>query len=202
MVQRVRTSSECRNCTIESTWSANFDIGKVATSDSKASSQGALTGRYTRLRSILGVCAIARSTLPSCSQHRAPGRLTIALPIAIPTPEISSTTELALYFSFICRIRRGRWGLTARLALGGRCHSSGGPSSATPSEARDALIPPAAPPFGRRPAVASDARAGKLATSAKPGEKRNSDGRDFARLTRGIVAKSVGESHRDWGRVC
>src|SRR5271165_1349962 len=31
--------------------------------------------------------------------------------------------------------------------------------------------------------------------SAKPGGKRNSDGRDFARLTRGIVAKSVGESH-------
>src|SRR5271166_992733 len=83
MVQRERTSSECRNCTIESTWSANFDIGKVATSDSKVSSQGALTGRYTRLRSIFGVCAIARSTLPSfgswgCSQDHAPGRLTIA----------------------------------------------------------------------------------------------------------------------------
>src|SRR5271157_2342307 len=109
IVQRLRTSSECRNCTIESTWSAYFDIGNVATSDSKVSSQGALTGRYTRLRSIFGVCAIARSTLPSfgswgCSQVRAPGRWTSALPIAIPTPEISSTTELALYFSFICRI--------------------------------------------------------------------------------------------------
>jgi DDE domain len=58
IVQRVQTSSECRNCTIESTWSAYFDIGKVATSDSKVSSQGALTGSHTRLRSILGVCAI------------------------------------------------------------------------------------------------------------------------------------------------
>src|SRR5271166_2098951 len=57
-------------------------------------------------------------------------------------------------------------------------------------------------PFFTRLAVASDARAGKLAPSAKPGGKRNSDGRDFARLTRGIVAKSVGESDRDWGRVC
>ena len=34
----------------------------------------------------------------------APGCLTRALPIAIPTPEVSSTTELALYFSFIWRI--------------------------------------------------------------------------------------------------
>ena len=55
---------------------------------------------------------------------------------------------------------------------------------------------------GRIEGLASDARAGKLAPSAKPGGKRNSDGRDFARLTRGIVAKSVGKSHGDWGRVC
>lgn len=77
---------------MELTWSKNFDIGNAAISFSKVSSHGARVGKKAHLRSIFGVCASARSTVPrrgstGCIQVRVPSRFSSALPIALPTPD-------------------------------------------------------------------------------------------------------------------